>query len=85
MKCDRSFSFIQVGRNTTHPIFEKLYLTNICTSRLHEFAILHSQTSWIIQAVSFKSFNITPQEEYHDGNAKPLFTTDSNETVTEWN
>ena len=58
LKCDWFISFIQVGRNRTHPIFQKLYHTNICTSSLYEFAILHSQTSWIIQVVSYKSFNV---------------------------
>ena len=33
-----------------------MYHTIICTSFLNEFAILHSQTSWIIQVVSYKSF-----------------------------
>ena len=37
-------------------IFFKSYHTNICTSSLYEFAILHSKTSWIIQVVSHKSF-----------------------------
>ena len=45
VKCDWFISFIQVGRNRTHPIFQKLYHTNICTSSLYEFAILQSQTS----------------------------------------
>ena len=31
--------------NITHPIFQKLYHTNVCTSSLYEFAILHGQTS----------------------------------------
>ena len=57
VKCDWSISFIQVGKNRTHPIFQKLYHTNICTSSSFEFAILQSQTSWIIQVVSYKSFN----------------------------
>ena len=56
MKCGWSISFIQVGRNRTHPIFQKLYHTNICTSSLYEFAILHTQTSSIIQVASYKSF-----------------------------
>ena len=57
LKCDWFNSFIQVGRNRSHPIFQKFYHTNICTSSLYEFAILHSQTSWIMQVVSYKSFN----------------------------
>ena len=41
MKCDWSIiSFIQVERNKTLPIFQKLYHTNICTSSLYEFAIV---------------------------------------------
>ena len=60
VKCDWSISSMQVGRNRTHPIFQKLYHTNIWTSSLYEFAILHSQTSWIIQVVSYKSFNVRP-------------------------
>ena len=42
---DWSIFFIQVGRNRTHPIFEKLYHTNICTSNLYQFTVLHSQIS----------------------------------------
>ena len=49
---------MQVGRNRTHPIFQKLYHANICASSLYEFAILHSQISCIIQVVSCKSFNV---------------------------
>ena len=46
LKCDWFISIMQVGRNRTHPIFQKLYHTNIiCTSTLYEFAILRSQTS----------------------------------------
>ena len=41
-------SSMQVGRSRTHPVFQKLYHTNI----------LHSQTTWIIQVVSYKSFNV---------------------------
>ena len=58
VKCDWFISFIQVGRNRTHPIFQKLYCTNIWTSSLYEFVILHSQTSSIIQVVSYKSLNV---------------------------
>ena len=54
LKCDWFISFIQVGRN----IFQKLYHTNVCTSSLYEFVILHGQTSWIIEVVSYKSFNV---------------------------
>ena len=60
VKYDWSISFIQVGRNRTHLIFQKLYHTNISTSSLHELAILHSQTSWIIQVTPYKLFNIRP-------------------------
>ena len=56
MKCDWPISFIQVGRNITHPIFQKLYHPNIYTSTLYEFAILYSQTSLIIQAVLYILF-----------------------------
>ena len=41
-------------------IFFQSYHTNICTSSLYEFAILHSKTSWIIQAGSYKPFNVRP-------------------------
>ena len=50
--------------NGTHPIFQKLYHTNICTSSLYEFAIFHSQTSWIIEVVSYKSFNVIAALHY---------------------
>ena len=58
LKCDWFISFIQVERNRTHPIPQKLFHTNICISSLYEFAILHSQTSWIMQVLSYKSFNV---------------------------
>ena len=45
VKCDWFIFSIQVGRNRTHSIFQRLYHANICTSSLYEFAILHSQTS----------------------------------------
>ena len=57
---DQILSFVQVGRNRTHPIFPKLYHTNICTLRLYGFAILHSQTYLMIQVVSHKPFNVRP-------------------------
>ena len=60
MKCDGSISFMQTRRNRTHPIFQKLYHTNICTWSLYESAILHGQASWIIEVVSSKSFNLRP-------------------------
>ena len=60
VKCDWSISFIQVERNRTHLIFLKLHHTNTCTLTLYEFVILHSQTSWIIQVVSYKSCNVRP-------------------------
>ena len=71
LKCDWSISFIQVGRNRTHPIFQKLYHTNICTSSFYEFAILHSQTSWIIQVVSYKMFNVRPALEISQNSQEP--------------
>ena len=43
--------------------WKKLHHTNICTSRLYEFAILHSQISRIMQVVSYKSFNARPSLE----------------------
>ena len=39
---------------------QKLYQTNICASSLYEFAVLHSQTRWIIQVVLYKTFNVKP-------------------------
>ena len=57
LKCYWFISFIQVGRNRTHPIFQKLHHTKICTSSLYEFAILHSQTSWIMQAALSEHVN----------------------------
>ena len=42
MKCDWSISFIQVAKNRTHPIFQRLHHTNTCTSILYEFANLYS-------------------------------------------
>ena len=38
--------------------FKSCIIQIFCTSNLCEFAILHSQTSWIIQVVSYKSFNV---------------------------
>ena len=58
VKCDWSISFIQVGRNRTHPIFQMPYYTNICTSSLCESA--QSQTSCMIQVLSYKLFNVKP-------------------------
>ena len=39
------FPSYMLKEKMTHPIFQKLYHTNICTSSLYEFPILHSQTS----------------------------------------
>ena len=60
LKCDWFISFIRVGRNRTHPVFQKFYHANICTSSLYEFTILHGQTSWIIRVVSYKSLHVRP-------------------------
>ena len=57
VKCDKSVFFKQVGRTKTHRIFQTFYHKNICTSVFYKHAILHSQTSWIMQVVPYKSGN----------------------------
>ena len=51
------FPSYKLDKNGT-PVLQKLYHTNICTSGLYEFAVLRSQTSCIIQVVSYKLFNV---------------------------